>query len=155
LNAPANAVVAVEPVDHIWHEVMPLLERHWAEIAHYSDIPLDVNQRKYNGLHVLGALRVFTLRLFGELVGYAAFIVDRNLHYQGSIQALQDVVFILPKYRKTGLGRQLLETADATLRAEGVQVVYHHVKHTHDFGPLLMDMGYESIETIYGRRLDK
>lgn len=155
MNAPCNVVVAVEPVDRIWYELMPLLERHWAEIAHYKDIPLDINQRKYNGLHVLGVLRVFTARLFGDIVGYAAYIVDHNLHYQGSLQALQDVVFLAPEHRRNGVGRLLLETADAHLRAEGVQVVYHHVKHTHDFGPLLVSMGYTSIETIYGRRLDK
>jgi GNAT superfamily N-acetyltransferase len=103
----------------------------------------------------LGMLRCYTARVAGALVGYGVFTVAHNLHYRGSIQAKQDVLFVLPEYRKSRIGYQLIKFCDERLRADGCQVVYQHVKTAHDFGPLLKRMRYEAVETIYAKRLDK
>ena len=101
-----------------------------------------------------GKLRVFTARDAGRLVGYAVFTVDFAVHYSTSLQAIQDVLFLLPAYRNAGNGGQLISYCDHVLRGEGVQCVIQHVKRAHDFGPLLSVLGYEPIETIYVKRLD-
>jgi hypothetical protein len=48
---------------------------------------------------------------------------------------------------------RLIEHADAQLAAEGVQVVFQHVKTAHNFGPLLERLGYEHVENVYAKRL--
>lgn len=135
-------------------ELKPLLEKHYTEIAHYLDIPLDPAFEQYIAMENVGALRVFTARLEGKLIGYSIFFVRPNLHYRSSLQAAQDILFIDPDHRKGSFGGRLIAFCDEELKREGVQVVYHHVKKAHNFGPLLERMGYQLVDLIYGRRLD-
>lgn len=154
-NAPAAIAYGIERFPDAWPELKPLLELHWREIAHYLDIPLDVDEAFYRGVDAAGALRIFTVRAGGALVGYAVFFVKHNPHYQGSLQAVQDVLFLHPAFRNGSVGARLIRHADEQLRDEGVQAVYHHVKRAHNFGPLLERMGYELVDLIYARRLDR
>ena len=132
---------------------MPLLQSHWREIAHYQDIPLDPDFTQYAALEDAGALRTYIARdAEGGMVGYAVFFVKANIHYKSSIQALQDILYIHPGSR--GMGLRFIKWCDDQLRQEGVQVVYHHVKKEHNFGPALERFGYQLIDLIYGRRLD-
>jgi GNAT superfamily N-acetyltransferase len=137
-------------------ELKPLLERHYLEIAHYQDIPLDPDYEQYVKLEDAGVLRVFTAResKFSMLAGYAIFFVKNNLHYKASLQAIQDIIFVHPGFRSAGFGAKLITFCDEELQKEKVQVVYHHVKEAHNFGPLLEKIGYKLVDLIYGRRLD-
>lgn len=136
-------------------EARPLLCEHYLEIEHYQDIPLAVNEPGYQRIDAAGFLRIYTARRAGILVGYACFLVDYNSHYATSKQAKQDVVYVEQSSRGAFVGIRLLKFADAALKAEGVQVVYHHVKLSHPaLGALLKHQGYEPIEVTYGRRLD-
>lgn len=159
--------LARERAQDIFEEAIPLLRAHYREIAHYQDIPLDPDFDGYRALEDAGAIRCYTARASvdctdpaherceakGPLIGYAVFFVRRNLHYRGSLQAVQDILYVRPEHRGTGL--RLIRYADEQLRAEGVQVTYQHVKHEHNFGPALERMGYELIDLIYGKRLDE
>jgi len=143
-----------ELIDDCFEEMLPLFTEHWKEIAAYQDIPLDVDREKYYAIECNGALRIYTARAESkELIGYAVFFVNTNAHYKTSLQASQDVIFVHPKFR--GVGGRLILWCDEQLRAEGVQVVFHHLKAKHNFGPMLERFGYELIDLIYGRRLDK
>jgi GNAT superfamily N-acetyltransferase len=138
-------------------ELTPLLLAHKDEIAHYPDIPLHVDATVYHAAEANGALRIYTIRDLDQphapLVGYAVFFVRANPHYADSVQAVQDVLYVAPE-RRGRTGAKLIRFADACLRAEGVQAVYHHVKVAHNFGPLLERMGYEAVDVIYAKRLD-
>lgn len=136
-------------------EIQPLLVAHWREIAAYQDIPLDPDWVMYRQIEATGALRIYTVRDESMLVGYAVFFVRSNPHYKGSVQATQDILYLDPPFRKQRVGATFIEWCDAELRKEGVQVVYHHVKLAFDFGPLLERLGYEALEKIYARRLDR
>lgn len=143
-----------EPIRALWAELWPLLVAHWEEIATWPDIPLDPDREAYAEADDAGLLRLYTARdAAGLLVGYAAYVVRTHLHYRHSKQAVQDVVYLRPECRRGRIGRQLLEYGDAQLAGEGVQVVYQHVKLTHNFGPLLERLGYEHVENVYARRL--
>lgn len=145
-----------EPIADLWEELMPLLERHYREIAHWQDIALDPDRVLYEAIERAGQLRLYTARRDGALIGYVIFFVRFNLHYRHSLQAVQDVVFVAPEHRTTGVGRGLLRFAGDALGAERVQVVIHHAKHAHpELGQLLEAEGYEPIETLYAKRLDQ
>lgn len=136
-------------------ELTPLLTKHYREIAHFQDIELDPNWARYLQMSEAGGLRVFTARDESKtLVGYAAFFVSFNLHYQGSKQAAQDVIYIEKSTRGRGIGKAFIKFCDDSLRVEGVQAVYHHIKEKHNFGPMLETMGYELVDLIYAKRLD-
>lgn len=136
-------------------EIAPLVEKHYKEIAHYQDIPLDPDYEQYVRLEEAGVLRVYTARAEHKLAGYCIFFVKNNLHYRGSIQAMQDIIYIDPAFRGAQFGAALINYCDFELKKEGVQVSYHHVKFAKNFGPLLEKLGYQAVDAIYGRRLDK
>ncbi len=134
------------------HEVMPLLEKHYHEIAHYKDIELEPDVEQYLRLEEMGALRCFIARDEMDVIaGYAVFFIRHNLHYKSSLQALQDLIFIDPERR--GFGANFIIWCDEQLKAEGVQVVYHHVKAEHNFGGMLERLGYKLVDLIYTRKL--
>lgn len=142
-----------EKLSEAWDELLPLLQEHWKEIAHYQDIPLDIDRATYERLESSDAIRLFTLREGEELVGYACFFLVHHPHYRSSKQAQQDVIYIAPKARG-GSGYRFIKDCDEELRKEGVQVVSHHVKAAHNFGPMLERIGYDLQDLIYTRRLD-
>lgn len=144
-----------ENAHQLWGEIDPLLRKHWHEVAHYKDIELNPDVELYGKLEDIDALRCYTARINGQLVGYCIFFVKNMLHYKQVKQAVQDVFFVLPEYRDKRVGYQLLKFCHAQLAAEQVDTVAQHVKFAHDFGPLLEHMGYEPIEKIYMKRLDK
>lgn len=139
-------------------QMWPLLERHYKEISAYQDIELKPDFRKYLAMQEAGSLRVFVAKDMNEnkldLVGYAVFFVNKNLHYSDSLQAVQDVLYLEKSQRGKGIGGSFIDWCDSQLKEDGVQVVYHHVKTKFNFGLLLESIGYKHIENIYGRRLD-
>jgi GNAT superfamily N-acetyltransferase len=131
-----------------------LTKKHYLEIAHYQDIPLDLDHEAYLALERNGNLRVFTARdEDGALVGYAIFFLRMTMHYKSSLQAVQDILYIDKEHR--GFGKKFIEWCDCALAGERVQVVYHHVKCAHDFSPMLERLGYQQIDKIFGKRLDE
>lgn len=154
--APRDVRYQVERLAEIWEELQPLFAAHYREISVYPDIPLDMDKERYLQGERAGVLRCYTVRSVGaELVGYAVFIVQRALHYRGSLQAAQDLIFVRRDYRGGGVGGGLISYCDEDLAAIGVQVVSHHTKAHHDFGPLLERLGYTLNERAYTRRLDR
>lgn len=148
---------ARERLSDLWGEMGVLLKQHWAEVAHYKDIPLSPKKEFYEAAERGGALRLFTARQEGVLVGYAAFFVLHHPHYKECLVANQDVLFLTPEVRGKKLGACFIRWCDEQLKTEGVQVVTQHVKAKPelDFGPLLEGLGYELMDKIYTRRLDK
>lgn len=134
---------------------MPLVEAHYREIAHYADIPLSVDTKLYAQAGAQGMCRVFLFLEEAAMQGYAVFFVKLNMHYATSLQAVQDVLYLAPKWRGQMLGARFIDWCDEQLRKAGVQVVYQHVKDAHDFGATLERLGYERVETIWARRLDR
>lgn len=136
-------------------EGKPLFEQHWRELATYQDIPLWIDDAQYERLEAHGHLMIVTMRVADRLCGYAVYMIAANPHYATSLQAREDVIYIEPRARRLGLGRNLLRQSEVLLRQAGVQVVAHAVKLTHPaLGELLQAEGYQPIETVFTKRLD-
>lgn len=147
---------ARESSDTVINEIAPLLDAHWAEIAHYQDIPVAVDYDAYLRLESNNQLRIYTIRAGIELVGYALFTVRHSLHYQSSLQAHQDVLYLDPAYRRGSIGWRFITWCDTQLMLDGVQVVYQHQKLAHPaLGKVLARIGYESVDQLWARRLDR
>ncbi len=145
-----------ERAQDVLPEMLPLLHEHKEEIAHYADIPLDVDEQRYINTDLMGLLRCYTARMGGDLIGYAVFFVQPNAHYKSSLQAVQDVLFVTKPHRHSRAGYALIRHSEEALRAEGVAVCYHHIKvSTPQTIELFKRLGYEPIDLILGKRLDR
>jgi GNAT superfamily N-acetyltransferase len=136
-------------------EGLPLFERHREEISQYQDIPLNVDLNWYIEADRLGHLRCYTARLNGDLIGYAVFFLSHNRRYMTSYQAVQDVLFVVPEHRHGRVGLQLIRHAEDALRAEKVQIIYQHSKANREEGKLFEKLGYELVDFIHAKRLDR
>lgn len=145
----------IETVAAVREEIQPLLEANWRETGHYDDIALDVDWAGYAAIETAGGLRVYTARTHEILVGYGIFFVRHHLHFQGSLQAVQDVIYVHPDYRASTAARGLIGYTESCLRAEGVQAVYHHVMDINRVGRLLSVLGYDRVGEILAKRLDQ
>lgn len=143
-----------EKAQDVFQEMIPLLQKHWEEISHYKDIPLEPDFEMYFKMEDIGMLRVFTARdTSNKLIGYAVYFVKHNMHYKSSLQALQDVIFIDPASRGTGV--KFILWTEARLREEGIQLVMQHIKvATTNTIALFERLGYDKIDIILGKRLD-
>ncbi len=144
-----------ELTPELFEEMLPLFYKHWREIAHYQDIELNPDINFYESANRIGMLRIFTAREQEKLCGYCVYLVKQNPHYKDSKQASQDILFMDPEMRGNMQGFKFIRWCDTQLSVEGVQAVYQHVKTKHNFGPALERMGYELVDLIYAKRLDK
>ncbi len=153
-----------------------MIKLHYKEIARHQDIPLDPDWDKYRALEEADVLRCYTV-IAGEhdpnddthdirvaalnderihpLIGYTFFIIGSNMHYQGSRQAVEDVLYLHPDHRGTSTGIRLIKYSDEQLKEDGCQLEHRHVKSDHNHGVLLERLGYDLVDLIYQRRLDK
>ena len=138
-----------------WHaEGAPLFRAHWEEVGTFRDaVPLDVDVERIIELERAGLWLSWTVRDAGVLVGYVCVLVTPHLHYRSTPQAFVDVVYLVPAVRGGGLGRRVLRQVMDALGHAGVRKIVLHVKLSHDFGPLLEQLGFVATETNYERLL--
>jgi GNAT superfamily N-acetyltransferase len=136
-------------------EAMPLFTAHWREVALDRDtIPLNIDRDYYEQAEASGALKVFTARAAGRLVGYFALICIRSPHYKDHIFAMNDVLYVDPALR--GIGRvamRLVQFAEDHLRTDGVSLMIVNTKVHKPFDRLLEAAGYTQAERLYRKRL--
>jgi GNAT superfamily N-acetyltransferase len=135
-------------------DAIPLLERHWEEIALNKDkIKLNPDWDAYASLEDEGILKIFTARDGENLVGYFVVIVNRHLHYKDNLFAYNDILFLDKPYRKGFTGAKLMKFAEKCLKEDGVDVVVVNTKRHKPFDVLLKWLGYNHIENIYSKVL--
>ena len=140
-----------EAVARIILEMTALTQAHWAEVAHNQDSrKLDPDWDTFKALDAAGQSFLMTARMDGELVGYVFAILRPHLHSKGTQTAYVDAIFLSPQARRNNTGLRLLQLTDSAL-SQVADFVYWHVKPERDFSPLLKRMGYEFIESIWGR----
>lgn len=144
------AEFAKERFRDIFEEVLPLVRKHYEEIAwRKDDIPLDINKERYFEVERQGLYHVWTVRKEGVLIGYSAWVTIPSLHYWSTPWGMSDVVFVLPGFR--GIGTELARHCERELKALGVKAVHYHVKASYDWSPALERLGYEKIETHWAK----
>jgi hypothetical protein len=139
-------------------EMLPLLERHWREVAvNQAEVPLDINQGRYDSIDEDERLHIVTARADGGLVGYHVAIIDTHLHYASTLHGFTDVYWLHPEHRTGRTGLRLFEAVQRELAAEKVRRGYRVMKlisatklHL-DQGPLFEYLGYRPVERVYSK----
>jgi GNAT superfamily N-acetyltransferase len=156
-----KAVIAEERYStELARQMQPLLERHYREVARNQDLtPLDVNWAAYESGDAAGKLLILTARDEGKLIGYSVFYLVRSPHYKSTLWGMNDVLYVLPGYRQSGVGLKLMRESEHALRAKRCQKITWHVKEQNADGSpnplqaILARRGYEVGELMMERLL--
>ena len=141
---------ALESLSKVRREIEPLLEEHWKEIALNKDkIKLNPDWRAYADLDSIHALRIYTARKDGKLMGYFVVIVSKSLHYRDHLFANNDIIFLTKPARKGLTGVKLIKFALDSLEAEGITKVHINTKAHQPFDAILERLNFEEIERVY------
>lgn len=139
----------IEKFSETIEEAKPLLLLHWQEIARNKDLfPLDPDYATYAALERAGYLRIFTLRSrAAQLVGYASYMVHKNLHYKTMICAESDIFWLSPEVRRGRNALKFFSFIEHGLAAEGVHLMHTTYKSAHPAaGRVLEHLGHIPIE---------
>lgn len=138
------------------HEIKPLLEDHYRELAVFQDIPLDPAYEEYVAADDAGKnFVIYTARCDGKLIGYSAFFFRMHNHYKKHSWAINDVIWIHPDYRQSGVGFGFERFWSEQLAALGIHVVQVSTKEQHpELAYLLKKTGYQHTDNMYAKRLN-
>jgi hypothetical protein len=98
----------------------------------------------------VGAVRVFTARNMGVLIGYAIFWIQKSTQYDG-VQAVLELLYITPKER--GFGPRFILWCEGQLKRMKVKRVFQSLPISRNFAPLMKRLGYEAVEINYTKKL--
>lgn len=158
LSGPAAPEFGWERFNAIVHELPPLFNEHWRELALNQDvIPLAPDWDKYYQLDIAGALHILTARVSsGQLVGYAFTLVGPHPHYATTVWAHVDMYWLDPVYRQGWTGVRFIKALVLGAKTLGaVNLTLATKTHFADnrVTKLLQRLGFVPIETIHAKRL--
>ena len=140
-----------------WHDVkdeaLPLLIRHWEEIAaDKAEIPLAIDYASYDALEAAGSLHILVARKNGAMVGYYCTVIRSHLHYVTTLFAFTDIFYIAPEHRG-GAGIAMFREIEKSLKELGVKKFFSASKPWLDVGPLFERLGYTKHEVVYSKMI--
>lgn len=137
-------------------EIMPLLKMHFAENARNSEFygEFDPSIDTYSTADANGALRVFTVKEKGNIVGYQTFFVCEHPHSQDLITATQDVLYISPTFRRGMIAFRFIKWCAAQLAEDGIGIVHQVVPARKNYGSMFQRLGYQLEDMCYSMRLN-
>lgn len=140
-----------------------LIHLDWEEIEiEHEKVPLDVRWPEYRRLEKVGVLRPFYAWDKDRLVGYSVFFLNEPLHHGLTKWAINDLIYLLPEYRRGWSGVRLIRQSEAALRELGAKVISYQVKTKGDLGSkhrrgtvgdLLARLGYTRVEEAWAKYL--
>jgi hypothetical protein len=134
-------------------EIFPI---HWEELAlHREEIPLSIDEKKYEALDAQDILLILTARDQGALVGYFLWFLMPHGHYLSSgVMGLTDMYYVLPEYRH-GTGAKLFIASERELRNRGAIKAITSCK-VHENHTLFLEcMGWELSDYTFVKLLKK
>lgn len=145
---------ALENLANVKRDIEPLIKQHYDEIALNKDvIKLNPDWEGYARLDRVNALRVYTARKDGKLMGYFVVIVSKSLHYRDHLFANNDLIFLAKSARRGLTGIKLIKFAIESLEAEGISKLHVNTKAHQPFDAILERLGFEEIERVYSLML--
>ena len=154
MSTPGRITYQREQANLVVQDIVPLMHEHWTEIAYSQhEAPYDPDIDAFLRLDAAGALRLFTARDDGDLVGYACYMVFQSLNHRTERHANESGVFIHPGWRRGLTAWRMLKHADGELVREGIKAIHYNVPRAHPtLGVLLERRGYSHSDDGFVRR---
>lgn len=137
--------VAVESFEAAIPELKPLFQIHWSELALFKDrMPLAPQYLEYVDRERSGKLFLATARWDGWIAGYWTVQVAPGFHYETTLTATTDIVYVTPEHRGRGLILPLYRCVEKELKRRGVKLWYCGYKNHNPLGmpELLSALGF-------------
>lgn len=139
-------VFAVERMEAIEGEMMPLHRAHWEETeAHRHALPFNPDYATFIRYERAGRYILFTLRHNGHLIGNCAMYLDRSTHTKTLI-ATEDTLYLLPQARKGNVAKHFIAYCETALKQLGVKEITVTVKTVNRAGLFFQRLGYRHVE---------
>lgn len=151
-QSTGDVVATSETVDAAFDEIMPLVRLHAETIQMYEGAEPDPDLDRYRSCESAGILRVYALRHYGAMVGYAVYVVGHDPQYRSIAVAMQDSMYLMPAYRGR-YGMWFIRWCNERLKEDGVQYVRQSTTVQHDYSRVLERMGYHLAGSVYIRKL--
>lgn len=149
-----NVEITSEPMtEGLIATLMPMFNRHWAEVSAFPDIELEPNYAWYMETDEKGGYCMVVARLEDQVVGYIGFLVGAHTHHDGLMVASQDMFYVDPRRRKGMLGLQLIRASERFLKERGVDVILQGVTRQCDYSVLLRRAGYVDVSKTMQKRI--
>lgn len=151
-----------EPFSWIGSELKALAKRQFDEVGVEREaVPLDPDWDRYFEYERAGILHIWTARANGVLVGYVVCLVAPGIHHVSTLHAYADLFYLAPEWRAGGLGRWLLKSVEAPLKALGVKVLRFNTNDTYRpdaqgrslVSSMLVRGGFTRVETVHQKVL--
>jgi GNAT superfamily N-acetyltransferase len=140
----------VETLSQVRNDILPLIERHYQEIAQFKDAQkLDPDWDDYAALERNGKLWVLTARDRGVLIGYFVMVVSRSRHYRTLLMASEDIHYLLPEYRRGLTGYRLIAKTVAAMKERGVGLTLLRTKAGQSHAVLFERLDGELSDLVY------
>ena len=133
--------------------LMPMFNRHWAEVSAFPDKDLEPNYAWYIETSAKGGYCMMIARLEDEVVGYMGYLVGAHTHHENFVVASQDMFYVDPLRRKGTLGLQLIRASERYLKKLGVNVILQGVTPRCDYSALLRRAGYVDASRMMQKRI--
>lgn len=144
----------MELLNVILPDVKELLIQHYEELTlNKAKIKLKPVWTRYEAMEASNQFYAITVRDSGTIVGYSGFIFQPHLHYEDTLVAQNDVLFLKKEYRLGTAGIRLLKYSEECMKNLGAHKVTWHVKYSNDFRNILYRMGYLDEDVILGKML--
>lgn len=107
-------------------DLIPLILEEWEEASPFKgEAEADPDWSTYFKLDYAGSLRTLVIKSDNKIVGFATFIINRNLHCNLKI-AYSDTFYVLPAFRNKNLGINLFKNAIDKFKSEGINKMICH-----------------------------
>ena len=157
-NTTSSVVFKWEPFSDLIQEAAPLVRRHWAEVALFTDkLPLDPDWKLALDMDRAGVLHVLTARKDGLLIGYIFNYILRSL-FCSVPWATVHGFWIDPLYREGRAGIDLFKENEKGLRDKGAKAVsIESLLHIHadrgTVGRIFEHLGYTRVGELWTKPL--
>lgn len=141
---------ARENLDSFLTESYALMIENNNEINLFGSV-LQPDFDSYYNLEKNDSLICFTARSDERIIGYAIFMIYNHMHHLSIKVAHQDMIYVAPKYRVSGI--KFIRYTEKALKEIGVNVILQAAPKISRLGGVLTRLGYIEMETIYTRKL--
>lgn len=139
-------VFAVERMEDIQNEMIPLHIAHWNETeTHRHGLVFNPDYRTFIQYERAGRFILFTLRKDEQLVGNCAMYIDRSTHTQ-TLMATEDTLYLLPEARRNGVAKHFIAYCETALKRLHIKEITVTVKTVNRAGLLFQRLGYKHVE---------
>jgi len=149
-------MIRVEKLKDCLEEMKPYLRKHYEEVFLYKEkIELNPDYDSYYKYEEEGLLNTVIAREDGKLVGYFLSFIFKNPHYKDHYYAANDIIYVDPLIRNTGIAYKMIEFAEKELKAKGVSVMSINMKVAMPFEGLCKEAGMDKAEYVYSKYIGK